>query len=740
MAVVKDLGVVTAYAYAVAGGYAGTEAEFTDALGRAGIVVEQLENLTAAATTLSEGAEATASYADGVLTFGIPKGDTGATGPQGEQGVKGDTGNGIVSIAKTGASGLVDTYTITFTDGSTTTFAVTNGADGDITNVAQAFDATKAYSAGDMVLYQGTLYTFTAAHAAGAWVGSDAQAVILADEVTALKDDLNNVAEIMYPNTDVVVASVPSTSQATANNYYTISKLKAGNAYRIMLTISDATHLSNVRTSKAESGSGNVDNITNDFVGESWVSGKTVIYTPAVEDIQYLQVQFNSAYVADEASISITVYDYTKETTTAIQELETANTEIIEAVDAIAPEIYLEDEYNLLPPFGYTVNKLITVAGVVRDYAGDVLSDYIPIDPTQGYICNYTKTASVVYGNSALTGNLNTFDRNCFCFFDENKNVVPFTGDTTAVSKAIPENARYIRVTINSEELYPFARLIYGNYETQPIVRICDYHKRIGDFYAESNTGFEQFKMVMFGDSITHGSLSAGDNGISYVDYANDYLHSNIINVGFGGTRMTYSLSGAGLFCFYNLCDCIVSDDPNAWDDLIDYATNSNTTYLPHLNKLMAIDWTKVDAIGLMYGANDYASNTPVGSSYNETITNFDGACAYGLKKLLTKYPHLQVLILTPFDREMTAGDASTMTDVAQNTAGLLISDYADSLLNVQSRFHCPVIDTGKLFGINQYNILTYAPDGTHPRANIAQKRLGWLFAKAVENNLAPFN
>ena len=67
------------------------------------------------------------------------KGDTGATGPQGPKGDTGDTGptgptgatgNGIQGIAKTGTSGLVDTYTITFTDGTTTTFTVTNGRDG----------------------------------------------------------------------------------------------------------------------------------------------------------------------------------------------------------------------------------------------------------------------------------------------------------------------------------------------------------------------------------------------------------------------------------------------------------------------------------------------------------------------------------------------------------------------------------------------------------------------------------
>ena len=537
------------------------------------------------------------------------------------------------------------------------------------------------------------------------------------------------------------MASVPSTAQSSANTYYPISLLKSGNAYRIVLTISDATRLSNIRTSKAESGSGNVDLITDDFVGDSWASGKTVIYTPSVDGVGYLQVQFNSAYVANEASITVTIYDYTKETTTAIQELETANTEIIETVDAIVPEIYLEDEYNLLPPFGYTVNKFITVAGVVRDYAGTVLSDYIPIDPTQGYICNYTKTASVVHGNSALTGNLNTFDRNSFCFFDENKNVVPFTGNTSAASKAIPENARYIRVTIISEELYPFARLIYGNYSTQPIVRICDYHKRLSDSYAEANTGMEQFCMVMFGDSITHGSLSAGDDGISFVDYANDYLHSNIINVGFGGTRMTYpTIEGTSLFCFRNLVDCIVSDSVNAWDALDAYASVDNVSYLPHLNTLKAIDWSKVHAVGLLYGANDFTSNTPVGNSYNEDVLNYDGACASALKKLLAKYPHLQVILFGPFDRMMDTSNQTTMTDTTPNSAGLFMRDYANSLGNVVQKFHCPLVKTGELFGINAQTILTYAPDGTHPRANIAQKRLGWLFAQAVRNNIAPFN
>lgn len=61
------------------------------------------------------------------INLGPLKGDTGATGPQGIQGI---TGNGIASVALTNTVGNTKTYTITFTDTSTTTFDVTSGLNG----------------------------------------------------------------------------------------------------------------------------------------------------------------------------------------------------------------------------------------------------------------------------------------------------------------------------------------------------------------------------------------------------------------------------------------------------------------------------------------------------------------------------------------------------------------------------------------------------------------------------------
>lgn len=77
-----------------------------------------------------------------LLSLKGEKGETGDTGPQGHQGV------GITNIQKTGTSGLIDTYTITYSDNTTSTFTVRNGADGTpAIPPALVFDKTSPNSA-----------------------------------------------------------------------------------------------------------------------------------------------------------------------------------------------------------------------------------------------------------------------------------------------------------------------------------------------------------------------------------------------------------------------------------------------------------------------------------------------------------------------------------------------------------------------------------------------------------------
>ena len=68
-----------------------------------------------------------------VLNLTIPPGAPGTPGTNGVDGVDGDDGRSIASVLRTsgtGAPGSTDTYTITYTDATTSTFQVYNGANG----------------------------------------------------------------------------------------------------------------------------------------------------------------------------------------------------------------------------------------------------------------------------------------------------------------------------------------------------------------------------------------------------------------------------------------------------------------------------------------------------------------------------------------------------------------------------------------------------------------------------------
>lgn len=219
----KDLGLVTAYAYAVAGGYEGTEAEFEALLGNVATDLAEIENLTVTVSTLPAGSSATASYSNGVLSLGIPKGDKGDKGDTGATGATGATGNGIASITKTGTSGNVDTYTITYTNGNTTTFTVTNGA---VTSVAGktgavtldaddvAYDPTDTYSSGTV-----------------------------GEAVSDLKSAINNLGAVAIPYTfsnkyfKTDVATINPASPTTSQNFdCAVVECQAGDVFTITAT------------------------------------------------------------------------------------------------------------------------------------------------------------------------------------------------------------------------------------------------------------------------------------------------------------------------------------------------------------------------------------------------------------------------------------------------------------------------------------------------------------------------
>jgi hypothetical protein len=120
---------LSAYEIAVLNGFEGTAAEWIASLTGNGIGVDRIEKIS------EEDLVDTYAiyYTDNTCyTFTVTNGARGEKGDQGEQGIQGEQGVGIASIDRTATSedGLIDTYTITYTDETTATFTVTNGADG----------------------------------------------------------------------------------------------------------------------------------------------------------------------------------------------------------------------------------------------------------------------------------------------------------------------------------------------------------------------------------------------------------------------------------------------------------------------------------------------------------------------------------------------------------------------------------------------------------------------------------
>ena len=64
-----------------------------------------------------------------------------------------------------------------------------------VPEIAPLFDNTKEYAVGDCVIKDAVLYKFIASHAAGAWIGTDAEEVTVGKELTGLKADLKSAFE-----------------------------------------------------------------------------------------------------------------------------------------------------------------------------------------------------------------------------------------------------------------------------------------------------------------------------------------------------------------------------------------------------------------------------------------------------------------------------------------------------------------------------------------------------------------
>lgn len=230
---------------------------------------------------------------------------------------------------------------------------------------------------------------------------------------------------------------------------------------------------------------------------------------------------------------------------------------------------------------------------------------------------------------------------------------------------------------------------------------------------------------VCFGDSIT-GNMKAP---YDYPSLLAEEIGMQVVNAGFGGCRMSkHFYSNYDAFSMYKLADAITSGD---WTEqetaLVGNAAPALPSYFTNrIEALKAIDWSQVDFITIFFGANDITGGMPIdnGSDKLNTAT-YLGALRYSLTRILTAYPHIKILLITPIYRywinEDTDSDSKIFLDKPYTAWG-------DALFEVGEEFKVPVLDLYRTAGFNSITRALYYPstDGTHPneegQARIADK------------------
>lgn len=122
--------------------------------------------------------------------------------------IKGKDGRGITSIKKTGTTGSVDTYTIKYTDGTSSTYTV-NNSDSIVLQrqivpsaaVESSATASKAYAAGDYVVVNGLLRKVKAAIAKGNTISdSNSTATTVTGELATIGNSVSQSAHSVLYN------------------------------------------------------------------------------------------------------------------------------------------------------------------------------------------------------------------------------------------------------------------------------------------------------------------------------------------------------------------------------------------------------------------------------------------------------------------------------------------------------------------------------------------------------------
>lgn len=231
---------------------------------------------------------------------------------------------------------------------------------------------------------------------------------------------------------------------------------------------------------------------------------------------------------------------------------------------------------------------------------------------------------------------------------------------------------------------------------------------------------------VCFGDSLLgmpeapedYASVIAAETGLTTV------------NAGFGAASIAKNPNEAyDMFSLCRLVNAVVTGDWTLQDSKVAELPLANSA--ERLAALKEVDWSKVSVVTLGMGLNDINDGYVIDNPEEiKDITTVMGALRYSIETLLTNYPHLKIMVLTPTYRYMYNSNVGC-DEILYN--GSTYEEYIDAVISVAEEYKLPYIDLYRTIGFNAYNFKYYylEGDGTHLNSK-GNERIGKRIANEI--------
>ena len=261
------------------------------------------------------------------------------------------------------------------------------------------------------------------------------------------------------------------------------------------------------------------------------------------------------------------------------------------------------------------------------------------------------------------------------------------------------------------------------------------------------NYSWQDKTVVCFGDSLTEFT----NNGQGYGDWIAKFTGANVIRVGIGGAQLrqrttpvdnpTNDFNAYAALDIYNMvkssCEQDFTKQIAAANWLRDNANDDNTAII---QKLVDIDWSKVDVVTILGGTNDWHNSPNSFGESGSTDANYTlGAINEIIRLLTSTYKHISLYWFTTTVRyETPAGISITdarvhdnWADVWKNSAGKTLKDTIQPIIAEVSNNKIPICDMYNTLGWDEYNFSQYFTiDNTHPYngfEQMAKKMIGFI-------------